>query len=70
MTGVQKCALPIFGLGPAAGVCAFALIAVAFASLAWFSVRQIGGQTGDVLGAFEQIGEIIVLLVAAATIGR
>jgi adenosylcobinamide-GDP ribazoletransferase len=57
------------GLGPAAGVCAFALIAVAFASLAWLSVRQIGGQTGDVLGALEQIGEIIVLLVAAANIG-
>jgi len=57
------------GLGPAAGVCAFALIAVAFASLAWLSVRQIGGQTGDVLGAFEQIGEIVVLLVAAANIG-
>src|SRR5262249_36741698 len=29
------------GLGPAGGVCAFALIAVAFASLAWLSVRQI-----------------------------
>src|SRR6266446_1495283 len=57
------------GLGPAAGVCAFALIAVAFASLAWLSVRQIGGQTGDVLGALEQIGEIVVLLVAAANVG-
>jgi adenosylcobinamide-GDP ribazoletransferase len=57
------------GLGLAAGVCAFALIAVAFASLAWLSVRQIGGQTGDVLGALEQIGEIVVLLVAAANIG-
>jgi adenosylcobinamide-GDP ribazoletransferase len=57
------------GLGAAAGVWAFALIAVAFASLAWLSVRQIGGQTGDVLGALEQIGEIIVLLVAAANIG-
>jgi adenosylcobinamide-GDP ribazoletransferase len=56
------------GLG-AAGVCAFALIAVAFASLAWLSVRQIGGQTGDVLGALEQVGEIVVLLVAAANIG-
>src|SRR5260370_711172 len=57
------------GLGPAAGVCAFALFAVAFASLAWLSVRQIGGQTGDVLGALEQIGEIVVLLVAAANVG-
>jgi adenosylcobinamide-GDP ribazoletransferase len=57
------------GLGPAAGVCAFALIAAGFASLAWLSVRQIGGQTGDVLGALEQIGEIVVLLVAAANVG-
>jgi adenosylcobinamide-GDP ribazoletransferase len=57
------------GLGPAAAVCAIALIAVAFGSLAWLSVRQIGGQTGDVLGALEQIGEIIVLLVAAANVG-
>jgi adenosylcobinamide-GDP ribazoletransferase len=32
-------------------------------------MRQIGGQTGDVLGALEQIGEIIVLLVAAANMG-
>jgi len=32
-------------------------------------VQQIGGQTGDVLGALEQIGEAIVLLVAAANIG-
>src|SRR5262249_58946231 len=56
------------GLGPAAGACAIALMAAAFASLAWLSVRQIGGQTGDVLGALEQIGEIVVLLVAAARI--
>src|SRR5262249_390401 len=57
------------GLGPAAGVYAIALMAAAFASLAWLSVRQIGGQTGDVLGALEQIGEIVVLLVAAANMG-
>jgi cobalamin synthase len=28
--------------------------------------RQIGGYTGDVLGAIQQIGEITMLLVAAA----
>jgi adenosylcobinamide-GDP ribazoletransferase len=33
---------------------------------AWLSLRQIGGQTGDVLGATEQAGEIAILLVAAA----
>jgi adenosylcobinamide-GDP ribazoletransferase len=57
------------GLGAAAGVCALALMAAAFAALAWLSVRQIGGQTGDVLGALEQIGEIVILLVAAANSG-
>jgi len=30
------------------------------------AVRQIGGQTGDILGAFEQIGEIAIMLMAAA----
>jgi adenosylcobinamide-GDP ribazoletransferase len=57
------------GLGPAAGVCALALLAAAFVFLAWLCMRQIGGQTGDVLGALEQIGEIVVLLVAAANVG-
>jgi len=33
------------------------------AVMAW---RRIGGQTGDVLGAVEQMGECLVLLVAAA----
>jgi cobalamin synthase len=29
------------------------------------SLKQIGGQTGDVLGAVEQVSEIVILLVAA-----
>ena len=28
--------------------------------------QRIGGYTGDVLGAFQQIGEIVMLLTAAA----
>ena len=28
--------------------------------------RRIGGYTGDVLGAFQQVGEIVILLTAAA----
>jgi adenosylcobinamide-GDP ribazoletransferase len=36
------------------------------AFIAWLSDRQIGGQTGDVLGAVEQVSEIAILLVAAA----
>jgi len=57
------------GLGPAAGVCAIALLAAEFAFLRWLCIRQIGGQTGDVLGALEQIGEITIMFVAAARAG-
>jgi len=56
----------MMGLGFATGVVAVVLIAVGFGFMAWLCQRQIGGQTGDVLGALEQIGEIVVLLVAVA----
>ena len=42
------------------------LLAIAVALVARLSTAQIGGQTGDVLGALEQVSEIVVLLVAAA----
>jgi adenosylcobinamide-GDP ribazoletransferase len=48
-----------------AGVVGAALLGVAGAAVGRLSLRQIGGQTGDVLGALEQVGEIIVLLLAA-----
>jgi adenosylcobinamide-GDP ribazoletransferase len=54
------------GLGFASGVVAVVSLAIGFGFMAWLCKRQIGGQTGDVLGALEQIGEIVVLLVAAA----
>ena len=38
----------------------------AVALAAMLARRQIGGYTGDVLGVFQQIGEIVMLLVAAA----
>ncbi|HMK78790.1 MAG TPA: adenosylcobinamide-GDP ribazoletransferase [Xanthobacteraceae bacterium] len=53
------------GLGPVAMVIATMLLAVAGAFMAWLTGRQIGGQTGDVLGALEQTAEMLVLLVAA-----
>ena len=40
------------------------LLAIVIALMAGLSERQIGGQTGDVLGAIEQISEIVILLVA------
>ena len=53
------------GLGPAPGLIALVLVLVAAAIMARLSMRQIDGQTGDVLGALEQIAEILILLVAA-----
>jgi len=58
------------------GWTAHAALAVALAGLAaalgaiataWLARRKIGGITGDVLGAAEQIGECLVLVVLAST---
>ena len=46
---------------------ALAVMACAF-GMALLAQRQIGGQTGDVLGGAEQLGETAVLLLLAATL--
>jgi adenosylcobinamide-GDP ribazoletransferase len=47
-----------------------ALVAAACAiGMAWLAQRQIGGQTGDVLGGAEQLGETAILLLLAARFG-
>jgi adenosylcobinamide-GDP ribazoletransferase len=51
-------------LGPLLGMLTLLLLAVAVGLTAWLSLAQIDGQTGDVLGAMEQISEIVILLVA------
>jgi adenosylcobinamide-GDP ribazoletransferase len=53
------------GLGPALGLTAAVLVLLAAALIARLSLRQIEGQTGDVLGALEQVAEILILLAAA-----
>jgi adenosylcobinamide-GDP ribazoletransferase len=62
-------ALALGGLALLPGGLVFALatalvLAIWFLSLQQLCLRQIGGQTGDVLGALEQGGEIIVLFSA------
>ena len=54
------------GLGPLAAIIALILLVAACAFMAWLSLRHIDGQTGDVLGALEQINEVLVLLTAVA----
>jgi adenosylcobinamide-GDP ribazoletransferase len=53
-------------LGPLRGGVALLATAIAVGAAAVLAQRQIGGYTGDVLGAFQQVGEIVMLLVAAA----
>jgi adenosylcobinamide-GDP ribazoletransferase len=36
--------------------------------IAWLAQRQIGGQTGDVLGGAEQVGETAILVLLAASL--
>ncbi len=56
-------------LGLAATIIGLVVATCAGLFMAWLCMRQIGGQTGDVLGALEQIIEIIILLTALATSG-
>jgi adenosylcobinamide-GDP ribazoletransferase len=52
------------GLGPGPGAIAVLVVLVGAAGVARLSIAQIGGQSGDVLGAVEQVSEILILLVA------
>jgi adenosylcobinamide-GDP ribazoletransferase len=53
-------------LGPWRGLIALVAAGGAVALTALLAQRQIGGYTGDVLGASQQVGEIVMLLAAAA----
>ncbi len=59
----------VTALGPVATMIGLILATCAGLFVAWLTVRQIGGQTGDVLGALEQIIEIVILLTALAMSG-
>lgn len=53
-------------LGPATGLLAILALALSLLFMALLALHQIGGYTGDVLGATEQLGEIAVLLVVVS----
>ena len=59
-------ALALLFLGPAAGIIAFAVGAGTAAFIGWFAKRRIGGLTGDVLGAAQQMSEAAIMLVVVA----
>jgi adenosylcobinamide-GDP ribazoletransferase len=57
--------IAVICLGPAAGISGIVTAAIAVAAMTWLARRLIGGYTGDVLGASEQIGEIVALAMIA-----
>ena len=59
-------AIALAALGPMRGVIALCLAGVIVFTMAELARRQIGGYTGDVLGGFQQVGEIVILLAASA----
>jgi adenosylcobinamide-GDP ribazoletransferase len=58
--------LALVALGIGAGLVALIAAAIVMAAIGALARRQIGGQTGDVLGAIEQGGETAMLLAAAS----
>ena len=61
--GVLLCALVT---GPFAAIVALSFAALALAGLETLARRQIGGYTGDVLGAAQQVSETAILLALSA----
>jgi adenosylcobinamide-GDP ribazoletransferase len=56
----------LFAFGPTGTVITLLMLLLAALAMARLAIRQFGGQTGDVLGAVEQIAECIVFLAAAS----
>ncbi|TXN01231.1 adenosylcobinamide-GDP ribazoletransferase, partial [Methylobacterium sp. WL103] len=54
---------------PLTGILAMVVLApLASLALTWVAQRKIGGQTGDVVGACQQVAEIAALLALLATV--
>jgi adenosylcobinamide-GDP ribazoletransferase len=66
MAAAAGVAIALAALGPGRGAVAIVLSGAVVCGAAALARRQIGGYTGDVLGALQQLGEIVVLLAAAA----
>jgi adenosylcobinamide-GDP ribazoletransferase len=56
----------VLSFGLTEGIVLTVLLLLVIGGTARLCIKQIGGQTGDVLGALEQVSEIIILLAAAA----
>jgi adenosylcobinamide-GDP ribazoletransferase len=63
--GAALGAVALLALGLGGAIVALILLVVLFAAFRALCLSQIGGQSGDTIGALQQLGEIVVLLVAS-----
>ncbi|MER9135519.1 adenosylcobinamide-GDP ribazoletransferase [Mesorhizobium sp. M0830] len=68
MAGAVVGAIPLLLLGLGGAVFALILLGLLFAAFCALCLNQIGGQTGDTIGALQQASEIAVLLVASVAL--
>ncbi|MBZ9965384.1 adenosylcobinamide-GDP ribazoletransferase [Mesorhizobium sp. BR1-1-2] len=61
-------ALPLLLLGIGGAIAALILLGLLFAAFHALCLNQISGQTGDTIGALQQVSEIAVLLVATVAL--
>ncbi len=64
VTTLIAAAIAIAALGPLGGIIAAAAVAVVAALFGALAMRQIGGATGDVLGAAQQLSDVTALIAA------
>ncbi|TIO64106.1 MAG: adenosylcobinamide-GDP ribazoletransferase, partial [Mesorhizobium sp.] len=65
VVGAALGAVALLALGLGGAIAAVVLLSLVFAAFRALCLSQIGGQTGDTIGALQQLGEIAVLLVAS-----
>jgi adenosylcobinamide-GDP ribazoletransferase len=66
--GAMLGAIPLLLLGLGGAIFALILLGLLFAAFRALCLNQIDGQTGDTVGALQQLGEIAVLLVASVAL--
>ncbi|RUV68351.1 MAG: adenosylcobinamide-GDP ribazoletransferase [Mesorhizobium sp.] len=68
IAGAGLGAFALLALGFGSAVAALILLGLLFAAFRALCLNQIGGQTGDTVGALQQLGEIAILLVASVSL--
>ncbi|QKC83192.1 adenosylcobinamide-GDP ribazoletransferase [Mesorhizobium sp. NZP2077] len=68
IVGAVLGAIPLLLLGIGGAIAALILLGLLFAAFHALCLNQIGGQTGDTIGALQQVSEIAVLLVASVAL--